>query len=80
MLLQLWLMCCLVLLEVVLAAKALVTQRTREGLVSAVDATVTGELLIAGEAFATSIMVTGKGPLPCVYPQVALQLSFVTKG
>ena len=52
------------LLEVVLAAKALVTQRTWEGLVSTVDAPVTGQFLIAGERLPQPSWSHAKGLSP----------------
>ena len=69
-----------VLLEVVLPAEALVTEWTWEGPCSAVDATVTGEFLVAGEGFTTALVVTSEGPLSCVYSHMSLQLPLITEG
>lgn len=74
------LVCSDMFLEVVLAAKAFVTQRAREGPCPAVDAAVTGQLFVAGEAFLTTLVTTDKGPLARVYSKVAFELTLVAEG
>ena len=64
-------------LEVVLASKRFLTNRTGEGSESGVDPSVTGKFLVPSEGFSATVVFAGEGSFPGVNTNVTLELSVV---